>query len=92
MADPLIVEVVEVDQSVWSGQARQVIVNTMEGEIGILAGHVPVAGVLQEGRVVIDPIDGNRVEGRVDGGIVSVDSNRVTIVADHFSEGAAAQK
>ncbi|MCT1602486.1 F0F1 ATP synthase subunit epsilon [Kocuria sp. p3-SID1433] len=92
MADPLIVEVVEVDQSVWSGQARQVIVNTMEGEIGILAGHVPVAGVLQEGRVVIDPIDNNRVEGRVDGGIVSVDSNRVTIVADHFSEGAAAQK
>ena len=92
MADPLIVEVVEVDQSVWNGEARQVIVNTMEGEIGILAGHVPVAGVLQEGRVVIDPIDGNRVEGRVDGGIVSVDSNRVTIVADHFSEGAAAQK
>lgn len=44
MADPLIVEVVEVDQSVWNGEARQVIVNTMEGEIGILAGHVPVAG------------------------------------------------
>ena len=92
MADPLIVEVVEVDQSVWNGEARQVIVNTTEGEIGILAGHVPVAGVLQEGRVTIDPTSGSRVEGRVDGGIVTVDSNRVTIVADHFSEGAAAQK
>lgn len=89
MADPLIVEVVEIDQSVWSGEARQVIVNTTEGEIGILAGHVPVAGVLQEGRVIIDPTDGTRVEGRVDGGIVTVDSNRVTIVADHFSQGAA---
>ena len=89
---PLSVSIVSATQEVWSGDASQIIAKTVEGEIGILAGHVPVAGVLQEGRVIIDPTSGSRVEGRVDGGIVTVDNNRVTIVADHFREGAAAQK
>lgn len=90
MSDPLIVEVVELAESVWTGEARQVIVRTTSGEMGILSGHVPVAGVLEAGRVIIDPVDGQRIEGRVDGGIISVDSNRVTIVADHYSQGAEA--
>lgn len=90
MADPLIVEVVELSESVWTGEARQVIVRTTAGEMGILSGHASVAGVLEAGRVIIDPVDGQRIEGRVDGGVVSVDSNRVTIVADHYREGAAA--
>lgn len=84
MAAPLIVEIVELSESVWNGEARQVIVRTTDGDLGILSGHVATAGVLVPGRVVIDPVDGQRIEGHIDGGFVSVDGNRVTIVADHY--------
>ncbi|MDO4254242.1 MAG: F0F1 ATP synthase subunit epsilon [Kocuria sp.] len=84
MAAPLIVEIVELSDMVWNGQARQVIVRTSDGDLGILSGHVATAGVLVPGRVVVDPVDGQRIEGTVDGGFVSVDGNRVTIVADRF--------
>ncbi|NHU84561.1 F0F1 ATP synthase subunit epsilon [Kocuria sp. JC486] len=84
MAAPLIVEIVELSEPVWHGEARQVIVRTTDGDLGILSGHVATAGVLVPGRVVIDPVDGQRIEGQIDGGFVSVDGNRVTIVADHY--------
>ncbi|KAA9395660.1 F0F1 ATP synthase subunit epsilon [Kocuria coralli] len=84
MADPLIVEIVELAKPLWDGEATQVIVRTTDGDLGILSGHVATAGVLVPGRVVIDPVNGERIEGRVDGGFVSVDGNRVTIVADHY--------
>lgn len=90
MADPLIVEIVELSDVVWNGQARQVIVRTTDGDLGILSGHVATAGVLVPGRIAIDPLDGQRIEGRIDGGFVSVDGNRVTIVADRFEASDAA--
>lgn len=90
MADPLIVEIVELAEPVWNGEARQVIVRTTDGDLGILSGHVATAGVLVPGRVVIDPVDGQRIDGKIDGGFVSVDGNRVTIVADHYEGPEAA--
>lgn len=87
----LIVEIVSLDRSVWTGTARMVRVRTSEGDIGILPGHEAVAGLLKTGDFALDPVDGTRVEGRIDAGFVFVDSDRVTIVADNVElPGAAA--
>ncbi|GGG57526.1 hypothetical protein GCM10011374_20430 [Kocuria dechangensis] len=79
----MIVEVVALDRSVWTGTARQVRVRTTEGDIGILPGHEAVAGILKPGGFAVDPVDGARIEGTIDAGFVFMDNNRVTIVADN---------
>lgn len=78
----LIVEIVALDRMVWNGTARLVRVRTTEGDIGIMPGHESMAGLLKPGEFAIDRVDGDRLGGRIDSGLVSVDDNRVTVVAD----------
>lgn len=77
------VEIVAADHFVWSGSASMVKARTSDGEIGILPGHVPVLAILAAGDLVIQPVEGTRMEVQVDGGFFSVDSDRVVIVADN---------
>ncbi|MDN5631194.1 F0F1 ATP synthase subunit epsilon [Glutamicibacter protophormiae] len=81
----LIVEIVALDRMVWNGTARLVRVRTTEGDIGIMPGHESMAGLLKPGEFAIDRVDGDRMRGTIDAGFVSVDNNRVTVVADEVS-------
>ncbi|MDN5790496.1 MAG: F0F1 ATP synthase subunit epsilon [Micrococcales bacterium] len=76
------VEMVAVDRKVWEGQAKFVRARTISGELGVLPGHTPVLGVLVEGEVMIQGLDGARHTATVEGGFFSVDSDVVTIVAE----------
>ena len=80
MAD-LTVTVVSADEQVWSGQATMVVAKTKEGEIGILAGHQPLLGVLAAGEVRITAADGGRIVANADDGFISVENDTVTIAA-----------
>src|SRR5699024_5623300 len=84
MADNLLdVEIVAEDHFVWSGQARSVSARTIDGEVVILPGHLPMLAVLGDGEVVVEAADGEPVTAQANGGGFSVDSNRVTIAAAH---------
>lgn len=76
------VQVVAADHKVWEGEASEISCRTAEGEIGILPGHSPVLSVLGEGDVILDPVGGERSTVEVDGGFISVDRDKVTIVAE----------
>ena len=78
----LIVEVVALDRKIWAGTAKMVRVRTTEGDIGILPGHESVAGLLRPGKFAVERVDGGRLSGHIDSRFISVDSNRVTVVAD----------
>ena len=80
MAD-LTVTVVSADEQVWSGQAQMVVARTKEGEIGILAGHQPLLGVLAAGEVRITASDGGRITAKAEDGFISVENDTVTIAA-----------
>ena len=80
MAD-LTVTVVSADEQVWSGQATMVVARTKEGEIGILAGHQPLLGVLSAGEVRITAADGGRIVANAEDGFISVENDTVTIAA-----------
>ncbi len=79
---PLQVELVSADRKVWSGEARQVVARTVDGEIGVLTGHAPLLAVLAEGDVVIMPSSGSPVTAHCQDGFISVEHNRVTLVSD----------
>jgi len=77
------VELVAADHLVWSGEAQMVLTRTTEGEIGILADHMPVLSLMTAGVVEVVPADGERWKAAVDSGILSVAANRVSILAEH---------
>lgn len=77
------VSLVAADRTVWEGEATMVRARGSEGEIGIMPGHTPVLGVLVGGEVRIDSSSSGSSETvTIDKGFLSVDHNRVTIVAE----------
>ncbi|NHA68667.1 F0F1 ATP synthase subunit epsilon [Phycicoccus flavus] len=74
------VELVAADRKVWEGEASQVSARSTEGDLGVLPGHQPTLVVLAEGEVRIN--SGGWKTASVDGGFMSVDHDRVTIVAE----------
>ena len=77
----LTVELVAADRKVWEGQASQVSARSIDGELGVLPGHQPTLVVLAEGEVRINA-GGSWQKAAIDGGFMSVDHDRVVIVAD----------
>jgi F-type H+-transporting ATPase subunit epsilon len=75
------VELVAADRRVWTGEARMVRARSMDGELGILPGHTPLLGVLVSGDVVIHGEGGDQT-ATIDSGFLSVEHDRVTIVAE----------
>ncbi|AIG64291.1 ATP synthase F0F1 subunit epsilon [Corynebacterium atypicum] len=77
------VELVSVERKLWSGKATILTAQTTEGEIGVLPGHEPMLGQLVEnGVVTVRPVDGERRVAAVQGGFLSVSSQKVTVLAD----------
>jgi F-type H+-transporting ATPase subunit epsilon len=83
MAESFPVEVVAADRMVWEGQAVQVIALTTEGEVGILAGHIPLIATLAPGSAEITAESGDRAVIAVDGGFLSVAMDRVAIISPY---------
>jgi F-type H+-transporting ATPase subunit epsilon len=76
------VELVAPDRKVWEGDAKLVTARTVEGELGILPGHTPLLGILVTGDVRIESLAGQVHAATIDSGFISVDHDRVTIVAE----------
>ncbi|GAB4078386.1 F0F1 ATP synthase subunit epsilon [Nostocoides australiense] len=78
---PLQVELVAADREVWSGEASMVSARSVEGDMGIMPGHEPTLVVLAEGEVRVHGTDGPH-KVHIDGGFLSVDQDKVTIVSE----------
>jgi F-type H+-transporting ATPase subunit epsilon len=81
---PLTVELVSAERRVWAGEAGFVVARTLDGELGILPGHVPTLGVLAEGFTVriSGGEAGEGIEAAVHGGFLSVSEDYVAILAE----------
>ncbi|MEW1961468.1 F0F1 ATP synthase subunit epsilon [Microbacterium sp. NPDC077644] len=75
------VSLVSADAEVWTGEATLVVAKTVEGEIGIMAGHEPILAILAEGEVRITRADGSKVLANAQDGFLSMEGNQLTIVA-----------
>ena len=83
MANQLHVEVVAVEQEIWSGEAEMLVARTTEGEIGVLPGHSPLLGLLKEpSQVRVKLGGGEQLTYDVTGGFLSVDASGVTVLAE----------
>jgi len=84
------VGLVSPEREVWSGEAKMVVAQTIEGQLGILPGHAPVLGVLLDGSVVkVEPADGGEwVTAMVGSGFFSIANDEVSILAEQAELGA----
>ena len=76
------VEVVSHEGRLWHGAALSVQLPTVDGSLGVLPGRQPLLAQLSEGTVTVSRAD-EVVSFQVTGGFASVDSDFVTVVADH---------
>jgi len=76
------VDVVSVEESVFSGEARFVALPGEAGELGILPRHTPLITRIKAGSVRIEKADGTEEFIFVAGGILEVQPDRVTVLSD----------
>jgi len=75
------VSVLSPEQTVYEGEATQVIAPALNGQIGILRGHAPLMALLGEGVLRID--NGRETaQFRVAGGFLQVVDNVVTVLSE----------
>lgn len=83
MAKQLQVDLVSVEEKVWSGEADMVVARTTEGELGVLPGHEPLLGQLAEpSQVRIKRSGAEELRYDVSGGFLSVTGEGVTVLAE----------
>jgi F-type H+-transporting ATPase subunit epsilon len=77
------VDVVSAEESIFSGEAKFVVLPGESGELGILPGHTPLISRVRPGTVKIVLADGSGEENIfVAGGILEVQPETVTVLSD----------
>ena len=76
------VDVVSAEEQIFSGEAKFVALPGESGELGILPKHTPLITRIKPGAVRIERADGTEEFVFVAGGILEVQPNRVTVLAD----------
>ena len=65
----------------FDGDVDMVEMKTTEGEIGVLAGHIPLTAILEPGVIRIKQADGTK-EAAMHDGFVEIRKDKVTILAE----------
>jgi F-type H+-transporting ATPase subunit epsilon len=81
------VELVSVEEKVWSGDADMLVARTTEGELAVLHGHAPLLGQLAEPSQVRIKRPGEELAYDVSGGFLSVTEYGVTVLAEDCAPG-----
>lgn len=65
----------------FDGDVDMVEMKTTEGEIGVLAGHIPLTAILEPGVLRIKQQDGTK-EAALHDGFVEIQKDKVTVLAE----------
>ena len=74
--------VVSTKETIYSGEISMLIATGVEGEVGILPGHIPFITLLKPGTMQIKTSNGNDEMVYVSGGVLEVQPHLVTVLAD----------
>ena len=76
------VDIVSAEGEIHSGEAIMVFAPASMGEVGIAPRHAPLLTTLRPGEVRVQDVEGNEETIYVTGGMLEVQPNQVTILAD----------
>ena len=78
---PLTLEIVTPDARVYSDTIDTVVIPTVEGEVGILPGHIPLLAQVENGELRVTK-GAETLHLAVSGGFVEVEGDRVHVLAE----------
>src|SRR5260221_11504041 len=78
----LLLEIVTPEARVYSDTIDTVVIPTVEGEVGILPGHIPLLTQVEHGELRVTK-DGKTQWLVVSGGFAEVEGDRIHILAEH---------
>ena len=76
------VDVVSAEKSLYSGEAKFVVLPGESGELGILPGHTPLITCIRPGLVKVVHEDNSEESFFVAGGLLEVQPDHVTVLSD----------
>lgn len=79
---PLTLEIVTPEAKVYSDTIDSVVVPTVEGEIGVLPGHIPLLTQVADGELRVTK-GGTTQWLAIGGGFAQIDGDRVRVLAEH---------
>lgn len=82
------VNIVTPDGPVYDSEVTMVIAKTTSGEIGVLAGHIPMVAPLAIGAVKLKKENGSTELVAISGGFIEVRPDKITILAPSAEEAA----
>ena len=68
------------DGDLFQGDAEILILRGTEGDLAILAGHIPFVTAVGKSRCVVETAEGERKEGEIEEGLLTVDEEKVTVL------------
>jgi F-type H+-transporting ATPase subunit epsilon len=68
------------DGDLFRGDAEMLILRGTEGDLAIMAGHVPFVTAVVRSHCVVETGEGERKEGTIEEGLLTVDAERVTVL------------
>ena len=68
----------------FDGEAVFLSLRGVEGDLAVMAGHIPFVTAVKPGECKIEFEDGSEKTGTVDGGILNVSSENVRLLAGSF--------
>lgn len=79
---PLTLEIVTPEAKVYSDTVDSVVIPTVQGEIGVLPGHIPLLTQIELGELRV--LKGSEVHWlAISGGFAQIDGDRVRVLAEH---------
>jgi len=80
---PLTLEIVTPEARVYSDTVDSVVIPTVEGEIGILPGHLPLLTQVAHGELVVAQPRGGQERLAIGGGFAQISGDKVSVLAEH---------
>ena len=68
------------DGDLFQGDAEIQILRGTEGDLAILAGHIPFVTAVVKSHCVVETAEGERKEGEIEEGLLTVDEEKVTVL------------
>ena len=82
MASTIRCDIVSAEEEIFHGEVQMVVATGEMGELGIAPRHAPLITRLKPGKLVLTQPNGEKVDIVVSGGILEVQPQVVTILAD----------
>ena len=82
MSTEMYLDIVSLEAEIFTGKVKAVVVTGIMGELGVLPGHAPLLTAIKPGQIRVTLPENIQDIYYISGGILEVQPNSVTILAD----------